>query len=591
MSESGQDNPQQLEVATEEATGPPRPLQGVWTVAPGDDRLALSAGLRSLLKLEPSAEGPAGLSVPELGARVPEIERERVQGWLAAALSGEAAGEIHHRLIRGDDVLEVVHTAERIEGRLVGTVRDVSTDDHAVERARFAGHTDALTGLPNRRQFSLALGDAVARARRAEQGLAVLHVDVDGFRTLVDGFGADMADAVLQAVAARLRTVVRTSDTVARGGVGRAVTRVGGNGFLVALADLGGRFEPAVAAERLLGTLRQPFAVGEVEISASVSIGVARLSEDGLEGADLIRHAEVALAHARRMGGDRVVLFRQNLDQEAESRLRKATELLRAVREGQLELVYQPVFHPSSRVCQGVEALVRWRHPQRGLLPPEEFLDVAEDTGIIVSMGDWILAEACIQWRRWLDAGIGPVEVAVNLSGRQLRDPELIPRVARALEISGMDPVFLRLEIPEDVLSPGNIAARDALGRLRALGVGLTIDDFGTRASSLAMLRTVDVDLLKIGRAFVESVPDDQENASLVAAIVALAHKLRFRVVAEGVETEQQLRYLRALDCEGVQGFLLGTPEPAATVAKLLTPGSGSAGVRVVVPFRRRAAS
>lgn len=557
-----------------------------WHWRPGDDRMTVSPGFGAMLGVAGEAED---WSMESFLGRVLERDRHKLAELLADALERERSGSARVGIERDDEIREIEIRVEPDAGCVLGTVRDVTDELRDRERARLAGAVDGLTGLPNRRQFQATLREQLALARRSERGLAVLHVELDDFPRIVGAFGSATADDLLRRVSERIRSVLRASDVVGRGP--RRLARVGGSGFLAALADLGDRFEPSVAAERLLGQLRRPYAVGDAEIAVTPSLGLATMPEAGHEALDLLRHAEVALAHARRLGGDRMEVFREGLDREAEMRLQLATELHRGIRAGELELVYQPVFDPTDRSCQGVEALVRWRHPGRGLLAPREFLDVAEDTGLIVPLGEWVLDEACAQWRQWLQKGLGPIEVAVNLSGRQLRDPELVARVHRALARAEMDPVFLRLEVPEDVLTPSGESARRALGRLRRLGVGLTLDDFGTRASSLARLSEIDVDLIKIGRSFVEPVPDDQEHASLVAGIVALAHKLRFRVVAEGVENEQQLRYLRAIDCEGVQGFLLGEPAPAASLERLLAARLAAEGAGKVIPFRRRAAS
>ena len=462
-----------------------------------------------------------------------------------------------------------------------------------LEARHRSSYRDALTGLPTGRVFFDRLEQAVLHARRSEQRVAVLHVDIDRFGAINESLGRDVGDRLLQRIADRLVGRLRGGDTIARGQAveDQVLSRLGGDEFMLVLAGFGGEFEPGTVAERIMEAVARPFHLDDTEIFVSASVGIAVAPDDSAAPSDLIRCAQTALSHAKSLGGNAYIFYSARMNSDAAARLDLVGRLHHALAADEFDLVYQPIFDTDSRRIRSVEALLRWQHPEDGLVLPGKFIPVAEETGLILPLGAWVLEQACRQWRSWLDAGIGPVKISVNVSARRFLNPSFIAHVDDTLACYGVDPAFFKFELREGILMARGEATRATAAALKSRGIGLSLDDFGTGFSSLNHLRDFPADVLKIDRSFVRGVPENQENCSLVAAIVAMAHKLRLAVVAEGVETEGQLRFLRALDCEQVQGFLLGRPvAPEELEGQLRDALGGSAG-RNVVAFRQRAVS
>jgi len=416
---------------------------------------------------------------------------------------------------------------------------------------------DALTGLPNRLLFLDRLEQAIARASRDHATPAVMFLDLDRFKLVNDGLGHDAGDDLLVAVAERLRGALRPGDTVAR---------FGGDEFVLLFEGLSEPESADVLARRILACFSQPFPVGGEQFQASASLGVAL--GDGIKTAgELVRDADAAMYRAKALGRGRLQLFDAATQDEALSRVHTETALRDALARGELRLHFQPIVELAGCRPVGVEALLRWEHPARGLLAPDAFIAVAEDSGLIVPIGAWVLAEACRRVRAWnelLDEA-HQLRLSVNLSARQLAEPELLATVRDTLLGAGIDPrhLELSLEITEALMLHDPEMAAQRLGELRALGVQFAIDDFGTGYSSLAYLRRFPVSVVKIDSPFVAGLGIDDHDEAIVSAIVRLAHTLGLRVVAEGVETQLQLAHLRAMGCDYAQGFLLGRPEPA----------------------------
>ncbi len=418
------------------------------------------------------------------------------------------------------------------------------------------------------------LDHALERARRTDEeqpdGVAVLFVDLDRFKAVNDSLGHEAGDALLVGVAGRLEGALRPGDTVAR---------LAGDEFAVLLEDVSGTGEAVRAADRLLETLEEPFRLGSRETFVTASIGVALdapRSPGEKTARDLLREADVAMYSAKQ-SGMRHAVYEEEMGTRALDRLRLENDLRRAVEDpagSGFELHYQPKLGLATGEISGVEALARWRHPERGNVPPEVFVPLAEETGLIVPLGEWVLGKACRQAVQWQDLRPSrPPGISVNLSVRQLRQDDLVQRVARIVEESGLPSEVLSLEITEGLMLENEESLLAKLQGLKALGLGLEIDDFGTGYSSLSYLKRLPVEVLKIDRSFVEDLTENPEARKVVAGIVNLARALNLSTVAEGIETREQLETLKALGCERGQGYLFSRPVPAAEIPSLLTPG------------------
>ncbi len=480
------------------------------------------------------------------------------------------AAEIHlqnatlvHRLDDARQGLESTVATRTMELRATNAalLREVAERRRSEDRVRHLLAHDALTNLPNRLLLADRIEQSLARSTRYGTKTAVLVFDVDRFKDINDSFGHPAGDRLLRELAGRVQAAVRGSDTVAR---------FGGDEFALVAPDLGGVDEVAVVAQRVVDACRPPFDLDHGQVPITVSVGAALFPEHGRDADTLLRAADAALYLAKGAGKDRVALYSQALHSAQEVRRRLEGELRHAVERDQFELVYQPRFDLATRRLSAVEALLRWRHPEFGALPTDQFIAVAEAAGLIGGIGRWVLGAACNQGRRWADAG-RPVRIAVNLSAVEFRHPNLPAQVAGALARDGLDPSQLELEITESAYMEREAdKPHPGIEEVRRLGVRLAIDDFGTGWSSLAYLKWLPFDVLKIDRSFIRNLGDDPRDEAIVATIVTLARQLDKTVVAEGVETEAQLQVLRRLGCQEGQGFLLGRPTPPAAITNLL---------------------
>ncbi|MFN0179881.1 MAG: EAL domain-containing protein [Gemmatimonadales bacterium] len=447
--------------------------------------------------------------------------------------------------------------------RLADQVAVALGNARLVERVRFLAFYDYLTGLPNRMLYKERLGEALARAERHGGYVAVCFLDLDQFSNINDSLGHDLGDRLIAQVATRLQAVCRETDTVARLGADLAVievARLGGDEFTVVLPDLADPQDAGRVARRLLDCLREPFRLGTHEVFVSTSIGIAIYPEDGRTIDDLLKNADVAMYQAKEAGRNGYRMYSPAMNADAVARHQLEQRLRRAVEDREFALVYQPIIDLATGQVTGAEALVRWNHPDRGVVSPAEFIAFTEESGLIVRLGEWILRQACEQAKAWEATGRQPLRLGINLSARQLQDLDIVSSVRGILEETGLDPTSLVLELTESALMrpDGPIAA--AIRALSALGVRFAIDDFGTGYSSLAYLKHFPVGSLKIDRAFVRPIPHDRESVAIATAIVALARALDFEVVAEGVENEEQARFLLELGCHRAQGYLIGPP-------------------------------
>ena len=450
------------------------------------------------------------------------------------------------------------------EGRVVSVItlaQDVTSGRRAEEQLRYLAHHDELTGLANRALFHERLVHAVAEARRDGSFVGVMLLDVDNFKAINDTMGHEAGDAVLCEIAARIRRCLRETDTLAR---------FGGDEFAVLAPGMDSPPNALTLARKILDAFEPPFSVADREVYLSSSIGMSFYPLDGHEIEGLLKNADAAMHHAKSQGRNNFQFYSAELTSRAQTRLALETSLRRAFDRREFRLHYQPKIDLTSGRVVGVEALLRWQSPDLGLVAPGRFIAVAEDCGLIVPLGDWVLREACLEAGRWARAGITDIGVAVNLSSRQFRHGGLVNDVTRILEESGLDPRRLEFEITESVLMDHDTGVSTTLARFKDLGVSIAIDDFGTGYSSLSYLKRFPIDTLKIDRTFVRDVPADTDDAALVRAIISMARSLRMRTVAEGVELPQQAEFLLTEGCDVAQGFLYSEAVPGDRIAALL---------------------
>ncbi|MEP6972507.1 MAG: EAL domain-containing protein [Actinomycetota bacterium] len=517
----------------------------------------------------------AVVGTPYLGL-VNEPERASVGSVLANLETAGGMATAEYRLRHADGSWRFVEsivtnlTADPAVGGVVLNTRDV-TDRKALEEelAHQAFH-DSLTGLSNRAVFRDRVDHALARSARLGDPLTVLLLDLDGFKTINDSLGHEAGDELLIAVAARILACGRESDTVAR---------LGGDEFAILLEDGGGESRAKQVADRVLQTLSVPYEVREREIFVRASIGIAFSSADTDSTDDLIRNADAAMYVAKAAGRDRYQIFEPAMHAQALLRFEVHADLQRALDRGELAVYYQPIVDLSTGGVKGVEALVRWRHPTRGVLPPIEFIGVAEETGLIVPLGRWVLGEACRQAVAWraTNPRASNLMMSVNLSTRQLLEPDIVLQVEQALEESGLDPGALTLELTEGSLMQDVTETAAKLRDLKRLGVRLAIDDFGMGSSSLAYLKHFPIDLLKIDKSFVDQVTTgESEGSALVRTIIELAQAFALDTVAEGIEAADQLDELRSAGCRSGQGYLFARPLVPEAMEALLRDGVGA---------------
>ncbi|MBA2689328.1 MAG: EAL domain-containing protein [Burkholderiales bacterium] len=423
---------------------------------------------------------------------------------------------------------------------------------------------DVLTGLPNRNLLDDRIAQSIAQAGRAGQRPAVLFLNLDRFKFINDSFGHSAGDILLKAIAARLKMLVREIDTVAR---------LGGDEFVIMLSGLAQTEEVGNIANKLLAALAQPFAVEGNELHVTGSIGISVYPNDGGDSQTLLKRADTAMYRAKEEGGNQLRFYTAEMGVQAENRVTLENALRLALGRQELELHYQPKVDLRSGRIRGVEALIRWRHPEIGLILPDRFIPLAEESGLIVPIGEWVLRTACAQAKAWHEAGYAGLSMAVNLSARQFRQQDVPALVRTILSDSGLAAPYLELELTESVLMQDSETVADALRELKEIGVMLSLDDFGTGYSSLSYLKRFPIDVVKIDRSFITDVTSNADSASLTRAIITMAQSLKMKTVAEGVETEDQLGFLNSNQCDAIQGYYFSRPLPNKQMVALLYEG------------------
>jgi diguanylate cyclase (GGDEF)-like protein/PAS domain S-box-containing protein len=470
-----------------------------------------------------------------------------------------------------EDSAAPIHDRRGLVTGAVMVFHDVSTARALSERMAHLAQHDSMTDLPNRSLLNDRLAQALALARRHREKLAVLFLDLDRFKHINDSMGHAIGDGLLISVAARLVKCIRTSDTV---------SRQGGDEFVVVLGEILCAEDAGICAAKVLASLSEPHIIEGREVNVTASIGIVLYPDDGQEPATLLKNADFAMYQAKDRGRNGYQFYEASLNSDAFARQRISEDLRGALRRREFELFYQPNVDVTDGTIVGVEALIRWRHPQRGLVLPGQFISIAEDSGLIVPIGRWVLGEACRQAAVWRAAGLPPVRIAVNISAAELLAPDFVDGVRTVLAETGLDPGRLELELTETALMRDTESVADVLRALKRLGVSLALDDFGTGYSSLTHMRRFPIDALKVDQSFVRDLATDADDASVVSAVIDMGRNLHMRVVAEGVETRAQLAFLEHQGCREAQGFFFGRPVAPAECAALL--GRGAVAVQML---------
>jgi diguanylate cyclase (GGDEF)-like protein len=454
------------------------------------------------------------------------------------------------------------------DGRLLDAVNVIGSQigqfvrrKQAEENILRLAHYDGLTGLPNRSMFNQRLAHALAQARRNETALAVLFIDLDRFKNINDTLGHDAGDHVLKEVAQRLLDCLRESDTAGR---------LGGDEFVVLIEELSQPLHVAGVSQKILAAVAKPFILDTQEFHITASVGISTYPDDSKDTQSLLKNADIAMYRAKEQGGSNFQFYSAQMNVHTVERMEMESDLRRAVERNELLLHYQPKVDIGSGRITGMEALVRWQQPGKALILPAQFIPLAEETGLIVPIGQWVLETACAQNKAWQEHGLPPLRISVNLSVRQFAHKNLVQDVARVLSETGIDPILLELEITESMVTHNPEQAVKLLVELKAMGIQLSIDDFGTGYSSLSYLKRFPIDSVKIDRSFIQDLPADSNDAAITRAIIAMAHSLKLKVIAEGVETEEQLRFLRDHDCDEMQGYYFSRPLPEDDFFRLI---------------------
>ena len=532
-------------------------------------------GQRKLLYVSPAAERLFGRSLEEIYASprtlIQAVHRDERKRLIDRRLSEATGGNYDEvvRVVRPDGTVRWVRDqafpirdAQGRIYRIAGIAEDITERQESEQRLAYLAHYDGLTSLPNRLLFCDRLGQAIAIAGREHSIVGVMFIDVDRFKDVNDTLGHAVGDRLLQKVSERLLRSVRSEDTVGR---------FGGDEFAIVLPKLATSKDAEVVAQKIIRSFDDPFELENgTEIYVTASIGLTLCPTDGVDCDSLLKNADLAMYRAKEEGRNTCARYSAEMDKCDAGRLDMKTMLRRALEREEFMLCYQPKVDVRTNRAIGVEALIRWNSQQLGFVSPKDFIPLAEETGLIVPIGEWALRTACAQNKGWQDMGYDPLVMSVNLSARQFREKNLVDRIMGVLDETGLEARYLDLEITESLLMNNADSTVAVLERLHQLGVGLSIDDFGTGYSSLAYLKRFPVQSLKIDQSFVRDLTTDADNAAIVTAVVAMAKSLKLKVIAEGVETREQLDFLAKLRCDEYQGYYFGNPVPADSFIKFL---------------------
>ena len=479
----------------------------------------------------------------------------------------------HHRKQLEDLVIQRTADLENINEQLQ---QELSERKRIEEKIAYMAYHDTITNLPNRYLLIDRLHQALSSAKKHNRLLAILFLDLDNFKHINDTLGHNAGDVLLESVAERFVKYLRKTDTIASPGmedVQNTVARLGGDEFTILLTDISSIQDAAKVSRRIIDLFAQPFMIGVQEVFVTTSIGISLYPNDGENVETLLKNADTAMYHAKDQGKNQFQFFTAAMNSAALERFALENNLRKALEQSELELYYQPQIDTDSWKIFGVEALVRWKHPAKGLLLPSEFISLAEETGLILPIGEWILHAACKQKKEWQDAGVAALNIIVNMSGVQFKHKKFMEIVAKALTDTRLDPQYLELELTESILMSSAEKTITTLKALKAMGLKLSIDDFGTGYSSLSYLKRFPIDTLKIDCSFVKDITTDPDNKTIVKAIIAMAHSLNLKVIAEGVESMQQMIFLHKQDIHGMQGNLFSPAIPADSLMEFMKDG------------------
>jgi len=547
--------------------------------------IAITDAIGRIQRVNPSFTAITGYAAEEVIGQTPSVLKsdrhapEFYQNMWAQLLGqGQWSGEIWNRRKSGEAypewlTISAVKNAEGETTHFISIFHDITETKRQQEAIEYLANHDALTGLPNRLLLDDRLGVSLGQAGRRGTKLAALFLDLDNFKHINDSLGHAVGDVLLQELAGRLLMAVRSADTV---------SRRGGDEFIIILPEIAGPQDAVHVCQRIFEALATPFRLHGHELFTTVSIGIALYPDDAADAGRLIKNADMAMYQAKNISGNAFHFFAPEMDTQAQRRMTLELRLRRAMELKELELYYQPVVDMETGMIRGAEALIRWWR-DGSLISPDEFIPLAEETGIIVPLGAWVLATACRQARAWQAMGFASVTMAVNISVKQFGQGNFTQAVAEALRTYALAPALLHLELTESALMTNLVATAERLQSIRDLGVKIMLDDFGTGYSSMAYLKRLPVDGLKIDRSFIREIPGDADSRAITAAVVGLARGLGLELVAEGVETPEQLAYLRSQGCRQFQGYLASRPVPAAEFEGLLR-----AGQPLVAPGRAR---
>jgi predicted signal transduction protein with EAL and GGDEF domain/DNA-binding response OmpR family regulator len=551
---------------------------GHWELDAETDALKLSNELRAMLGLNSATSNP---SFEQLLESIHPGDKKTFVATIKNAIAGRAPFSLEHRILGPDNSVRVLHQEGEVKVgefdgrvRLLATAQDVTERKKAERKIFRLAYYDDLTRLPNRTFFKEHLRRLLAQAKRHCRRLAVVSLDLDHFKRINDTLGHGAGDSLLQEVATRLQSSVRQGDFLTRktedgedsvSAVQRndALARLDGDEFSLALSDIRGAEGATAVARRVIQSFGEPFQLNQEHVFITASLGITVYPDDGEDSDVLIKNAEAAMHHAKEHGRDNYQVYRGSINAEAAERLSLENGLRHALEGGEFRLVFQPKVETLTGRTLGAEALLRWKHPTLGDVSPAKFIPVAEESGLILPIGEWVLRAACTQAKSWLGTDVGPLRVAVNVSARQFMDGRLTHTITRILEEVGLPPKYLELELTEGVLMDDTEISARVLAEVKGLGLHIALDDFGTGYSSLSYLKRFPIDTLKIDRSFVRDITTDPDSADIAAAVIALTKSLRLNVVAEGVETQAELDFMRAHGCQEIQGYYFSPPLPA----------------------------
>jgi len=540
-----------------------------------DEAIIVTDAKEHIVAVNPSFCRITGFTAQEVLGKTPRLFRSGQHDtvfyenvWAALTSTGRWQGEMWDRRKNGDEFpqwasITAVRNSQGEITHYFSIFSDITERKLQEEQIHHMAYYDDLTGLPNRALLFKLLDQALNESRRSRNIGALLFIDLNRFKPINDTLGHDAGDQLLKEVGQRFCNVLRDTDVVCRHG---------GDEFVVALMNVARHEEPGIVAQKLISVLDEPFLILGHELQIGASIGISIFPDDAFDAETLLRYADIAMYRAKQSDNDSYVYFSHEMNQKSLDRLKIEAGLKRALDRHELLLYYQPKVALDGGHIVGAEALVRWQHPERGMVPPGEFIPVAEETGLIIAIGDWVMDAACAQARQWLDAGMPTTRIAVNLSARQFA-PGLPDRVKAVLEKYQLPPQWLELEITESMLMHSAESVIALMDELTAFGVSLSLDDFGTGYSSLSYLKRFPIETLKIDRSFIMGTPDDANDCAIAGAIVSMAKRLRHRVIAEGVETAEQVEFLRTLGCHEIQGYFFSPPVPAEKFAQFIKEG------------------